>query len=165
MLFKILSNPLSRSLPNNSVAPLHHISFLVNLYHSKLPLSNMINLNMPEKIAGIIAQENVPAITANEEGIITRINKAFEKVYGWKKKNLIGKPLVTIIPKDYHTAHDIGFSRFLKTEKPTLLGTPLALPVLLSNGGVVSAEHLIYAEKINDEWFFAALIEPRTNHD
>lgn len=115
---------------------------------------------MSKKISGMITQENIPAITIDEEGVITQINGAFQKVYGWKKQNLIGKPLFIIIPEEFHTAHDIGFSRFLKTEKPTLLNTPIELSIRHANGGTLSAEHTIYAEKKEGKWVFGAFIRP-----
>lgn len=86
---------------------------------------------MSTKISEIIGQENIPAITTDGEGIITKINQKFQTVYGWKKKHIIGKPLFILIPEEFHTAHDIGFSRFLKTEKPTLLTKPLVLSILM----------------------------------
>lgn len=115
---------------------------------------------MPIKILEVIGQEVIPAIAIDEEGIITEINEIFHKVYGWEKQSLVGQPLFIIIPEEFHTAHDIGFSRFLKTEKPTLLGQPLALSIQHASGGTLLAEHTIYAEKKEDKWFFAALIKP-----
>ncbi|BCA97014.1 hypothetical protein TUM19329_33750 [Legionella antarctica] len=79
-------------------------------------------------------------------------------MYGWEKHSLVGNPLFMIIPEAFHTAHDIGFSRFLKTEKPTLLGKPLALSICHASGGSLSAEHTIYAEKKEGKWAFGALI-------
>ncbi|KGP64389.1 hypothetical protein EP47_11480 [Legionella norrlandica] len=115
---------------------------------------------MATKISEMIVQEDIPAITINEEGIITQINERFQKVYGWEKQNLIGNPLFIIIPEEFHTAHDIGFSRFLKTEKPTLLGKPLALSIRHATGGTLPAEHTIYGEKNEGKWIFGALIKP-----
>ncbi|HHT9951432.1 TPA: PAS domain S-box protein [Legionella pneumophila] len=115
---------------------------------------------MSTKISEMIAQENIPAITIDEEGIITQVNETFQKIYGWEKQSLMGKPLFIIIPEEFHTAHDIGFSRFLKTEKPTLLGKPLLLSIRHANGGTLSAEHTIYAEKKAGKWAFGALIQP-----
>lgn len=108
----------------------------------------------------MIAQENIPAIAIDEEGTITQVNKTFQKVYGWEKQDLVGKPLFIIIPEEFHTAHDIGFSRFLKTERPTLLGKPLTLSIRHASGGTLSAEHTIYAEKKEGKWAFGALIKP-----
>ncbi|MGQ3887596.1 PAS domain-containing protein [Legionella sp. CNM-1927-20] len=115
---------------------------------------------MSTKISEMIAQEDIPAISINEEGIITQINETFQKVYGWNKQSLVGKPLFIIIPEEFHTAHDIGFSRFLKTEKPTLLGKPLLLSIRHATGGTLFAEHTIYAEKKEGKWIFGALIRP-----
>ncbi|HAT4425597.1 hypothetical protein SC663_09590 [Legionella pneumophila serogroup 1] len=76
------------------------------------------------------------------------------------KTYTLGKPLFTIIPEEFYTAHDIGFSRFIKTEKPTLLGKPLAFSIRHAADGTLSAEHTIYAEKKEGKWVFGALIRP-----
>lgn len=115
---------------------------------------------MNSTIAELITQEQIPAIKINEEGIITHINNTFQKIYGWEKERVIGKPLFIIIPEEFHTAHDIGFSRFLNTEKPTLLGQPLPLSIRHATGGTLMAEHTIYAEKEDGKWIFGALIKP-----
>ena len=114
---------------------------------------------MSTSVLSLISQEEIPAILVNNKGFIVDINVSFEVAYGYKKDVLIGKPLTTIIPKNLQAAHHIGFSRFLNTEKPTLLTKPLQLAVQDANGMVRMAEHCIYAEKINDQWMFAATIQ------
>ena len=106
-----------------------------------------------------MAQENLHAIMVNDKGFIVNINTAFETAYGYTKTDLVGKPLSIIIPENLRHAHDIGFSRFLKTEKPTLLGQPLQLTIQNAAGAVLMAEHNIYAEKIDNEWVFVASIQ------
>ena len=111
-------------------------------------------------VATIIGQEQTPAIEMDDEGFVTSINNTFEKKLGWTRQDLIGKPLTTIIPPAMRDVHAIGFSRFLSTEKPTLLNKPLQLTVQLKDGRVVKAEHIITAEKLDGRWRFAATIKP-----
>lgn len=113
---------------------------------------------MNMSVASIINQEEIPAILVNSMGFIVDINSSFEKTYGYKKSIVVGKPLSTIIPVNMQASHHIGFSRFLNTEKPTLLNKPINLSVQHANGTVMMAEHTIVAEKIDDQWVFAATI-------
>lgn len=103
-------------------------------------------------------EQNVPVIMIDHDGIINYINHAFEKVFQWSKKEIIGQPVTVIIPKELHNAHHLGFSRFLSTEQGNLIGTPLELAAIKKDGTQFNAEHTIYAKKKNDHWVFAATI-------
>ena len=103
---------------------------------------------------------NLPIVIADEQGLITSINKPFEDVFGWQKSEIIGKPLATIIPKSLHDAHHLGFSRFLTTGKPTLLNQPLKLKAIKKDGKEFNAGHIIIAEEQNGNWVFGATIRP-----
>ena len=105
-------------------------------------------------------ETKIPSVIANEQGIITDINKVFETVFGWEKSEAIGKPLTIIIPKNLQDAHHLGFSRFITSGKPTLLNKPLSLRTITKNGEEFDAEHYIVAEKENDKWIFGATIRP-----
>jgi PAS domain S-box-containing protein len=117
---------------------------------------------MPSAYEEIKAKQDIPVISANKQGLITYINSAFEKAYGWTEKDLIGEPLATIIPKALHDAHNAGFSRFIHTETPSLLGKKLPLKIMTKAGTEIEAEHCIVAEKQSNDWVFAATIEKRS---
>jgi PAS domain S-box-containing protein len=118
-------------------------------------------VDYPKNVQGIIDQAELPAVAIDEHGLFTFINQAFEKEFGWGKEQLLGQPVTTIMPPHMRETHNVGFSRYLVTEKPTLLGKPLPLSILYQDGRVVMAEHYILAEKANDTWRFAATIIPR----
>lgn len=103
-------------------------------------------------------EETIPVIIVDSNGIITMINKAFEKQYGWKKGDLEGSSLFKIIPEELQDAHIMGFSRYLLNEKSHILNQPLNLKIKTSDGLVLNAEHLIISEKKGDKIFFAAFI-------
>ena len=103
---------------------------------------------------------DVPVVVVDNQGIFTYVNDKFCSVFGWQQHNILGQSLTLIIPPNLHDAHNMGFSRFLSTEKPTLLGKPLKLKAVDSSGKEFIAEHFIVAEKINGHWYFAATIKP-----
>ena len=112
------------------------------------------------KLQDIQKEKNIPAILADREGFITYVNKPFVDTFGWEEKEIIGKPLTVIIPKNLHDAHHMGFSRFLMTEKPTLLEKPLKLLAVKKSGEEFNSEHVIIAEQTEGEWVFGATIRP-----
>lgn len=100
------------------------------------------------------------SITTNEQGIVQAVSAAFAVSYGWTAELLVGLPLVEVIPAAYHQAHQSGFSRFLATQVPHLLGEPLRLPVRTSAGQTRVSEVYLYAQRENDGWTFSASVNP-----
>lgn len=113
-----------------------------------------------DTINKILSETEVPVVAADRQGCITFVNDRFETVFGWTKKEIIGKPLTTIIPQNLHASHHLGFSRFLVTGKPTLLEKSLKLKAVSKNGKDFDAEHFIAAEQRKEGWIFAATIRP-----
>lgn len=116
---------------------------------------------MSTNISALKLQNDVPIIMSDDHSMVTFINKKFEETYLWSSTMLIGKSLLTIIPPALHDAHTMGFSRFITTETPTLLGKALQLSILKADGSECTALHTIYGEKIEGKWIFLATIEPR----
>jgi PAS domain S-box-containing protein len=114
----------------------------------------------PKTIAEMLAIDDVPVVSIDQAGLFTFVNAAFEKAYGWKSSELINRQVIHIMPPHLRDAHQVGFARFLTTEKVTLLGTPLPLSILRKDGRVEESEHFIIGEKLNGVWRFAAIIRP-----
>jgi PAS domain S-box-containing protein len=109
-------------------------------------------------VAEFKARRDVPVIVANKFGLVTYVNHKFQEYYGWSEIDLLGKPLTTIIPQALHDAHNLGFSRFLITKTPTLLGKTLSLKIVTKDGKELNAEHCIVADENAGAWEFAATI-------
>ncbi|RDI42867.1 PAS domain S-box protein [Aquicella lusitana] len=105
-------------------------------------------------------EEKVPVVMADQNGLIIYVNRKFQEIFKWSPDEIIGEPLTTIIPPYLHDAHNLGFSRFLATEKTVILNRPLTLQAIDKNGVIFLAEHCIQSEKINGSWVFAATIRP-----
>lgn len=105
-------------------------------------------------------ETKLPAIIADERGVVVHVNKAFEDAFGWSLAEIAGKPLSVIIPESLRDSHHLGFSRFLSTGKPTLLGRPLRLMAVDRSGREFLCEHVIIAEKEDGRWTFGASLRP-----
>lgn len=103
--------------------------------------------------------ETDSVVVVDDQGIITFVNSLFESLFEWTSVEIVGKPLATIIPAHLRDAHNLGFSRFLSTEQPTLLEQPLNLPAVKKSGLEFNCTHIIFAEKINGAWEFAATLK------
>ena len=103
---------------------------------------------------------DVPVVLADHTGCITYVNERFISVFGWAESDVVSKPLSVLIPKTMRDAHNLGFSRFLTTGKPTLLNQPLELNALAKNGQEIETEVVIVAEQKNGHWAFGAILRP-----
>lgn len=110
-------------------------------------------------LADIEKEERLPAILADDAGIVLSVNDRFEAAFGWTRKQIEGQPLTTIMPGALRDAHNLGFARFLTTELPTLLNQKLHLKVIAKDGRVFDATHYIVGEKRSGRWVFGATID------
>jgi PAS domain S-box-containing protein len=111
--------------------------------------------------AEIKTETQLPVVIADHRGTIKEINDSFTAVFGWRREELVGKKLETIIPKRLRDTHRLGFSRFLRTRRPVILGQPLDLKVLNKEGSELDGTHTIVAEEVDGNWMFAATVRPR----
>ncbi len=109
----------------------------------------------------LIAVTDKPVVASNINGVISMINAAFSKEYGWKEEELVGSPLTTIIPSALRDAHQLGFSAYISTGKASLLGQHLDLEIKNSDGSVSLADHYILGGELDGKKSFAAIINPR----
>ena len=119
-------------------------------------------MRYPKTVDEILAHQDIPVVSADDQGIITYINKAFSDAYGWKSADLVGQSLTVIMPDKFREAHQFGFARFLSTEQPRVAGQPLPLEVRLKDGSSKLAEHFILGDKKDNRWRFAATIVVRS---
>ena len=102
----------------------------------------------------------LPLVIANQKGIITEVNSAFEELTHWKQEEIRGQMISVILPVYLRDAHHLGFSRFRSTEIAQILNHPLELKVITKDNQEILSEHYIIAEKIDEQWFFGATLRP-----
>ena len=89
-----------------------------------------------------VLRSTLDAIVAiDADGLITEFNRAGEETFGYKRDDVIGKPLhEMIIPERYREAHRNGLKRFLETGEPRVIGKRVELPAMRSDGSEFLAE-------------------------
>jgi sigma-B regulation protein RsbU (phosphoserine phosphatase) len=90
-------------------------------------------------------------VAADGKNRIVYLNAAAEKLLGWSAVELVGKPLVTIIPPRLHPAHHAGFNRYIATHVPKLIGHPVRVPALRRDGSEVDVELTLAGFRLGDE--------------
>lgn len=105
-------------------------------------------------------ETEVPVVMTDHQGFIIYVNDCFTSVFGWSAAEIMGQLVTVIIPEGFHESHHLGFSRFLTTQRSTILNHPLRLKGVTKDGREIEAEHLIVAEQHQGQWVFMATLRP-----
>jgi PAS domain S-box-containing protein len=80
-------------------------------------------------------------VAMDHEGCITEFNPAAERVFGYKREDVLGKHLAdVIIPPSLRRKHWSGFARYLATGKSRVLGQHLEMTALCADGREIPVE-------------------------
>ena len=63
------------------------------------------------------------------------------------EQQLVGESISAILPPSFREFHHAGFARFQLTESSKVVGHPLTLATVCSDGSELQSEHYIVAEK------------------
>jgi PAS domain S-box-containing protein len=80
-------------------------------------------------------------ITMDHEGVVTGFNPAAQRTFGYDEQEVLGQPLADlIVPPSLREAHRTALSRYVETEKATILGRRLELTGMRSDGSEFPVE-------------------------
>jgi PAS domain S-box-containing protein len=109
-------------------------------------------------LLNILEATHDSVIVANKEGNIIFWNSASTKIFGYTKKEAIGRPLTIIMPKEMHEPHNTGMKSFVRTGKKKIIGQTLSLDAKKKNGSTVPIELSLSDFTYNDEFAFFGII-------
>jgi len=102
------------------------------------------------------AQEAI--ISIREDGRIWLFNPAAEKMFGWRREEMLGEPLDRLIPEQYRQRHREYVARYFATGKfNRATGRTLELPGLRRDGQVFPMAMSLSAGQIGEERFVVAV--------
>jgi two-component system sensor histidine kinase/response regulator len=98
-------------------------------------------------------------IAMDSHGRITDWNPQAAAIFGWSRHEAIGRLLTdTIIPAQYHEAHQRGLQHFMKTGEGPVLQKQIEITALRRNGEAFPIELTIAPIKMGEEYFFGAFL-------
>jgi diguanylate cyclase (GGDEF)-like protein/PAS domain S-box-containing protein len=98
-------------------------------------------------------------ISIDEDGLIREWNPQAERLFGWGRDEILGRPVHhTIIPRRYRDAHIGALTRFLATGEMPRRAKRLEVEGLRRDGTEVPIELSISALREGDEWHFHAFV-------
>ena len=116
--------------------------------------------NIAEQKYFLITNATIDAIIMiTPKGTISFWNPAAEKIFGYKKKEIIGKDLHLIIaPKKYHNRYKKGFERFKKAGKGPLINKMIELTAIKKNGTEFPIGLSLSATKASGSWLSIGIV-------
>jgi diguanylate cyclase (GGDEF)-like protein/PAS domain S-box-containing protein len=98
-------------------------------------------------------------ISIDEDGLIREWNPQAERLFGWGRDEIVGRPVhQTIIPRRHRDAHLRGLARFLASDEVPMMARRLEVEGLRRDGTEVPIELSISALRERDEWRFHAFV-------
>ncbi len=93
------------------------------------------------RYAALIAVSVDCVVAIDQEGSVLEFNPAAERTFGFRRDEIIGKPMVDfIVPPDLREAHRQGFARHLATGEAKLLGRRVEIRAVRASGQVFPVE-------------------------
>jgi PAS domain S-box-containing protein len=80
-----------------------------------------------EKFRAVAETANEAFISADCQGNVIHWNRGAEQIFGYTFAEMLGKPLVTIMPQRFRAAHRHGVQRFLATGEAAVVGKTVEL--------------------------------------
>lgn len=91
-------------------------------------------------------------ITMGHHGRILEFNSAAERIFGYARADVIGRPLEeVIIPPRLREAHRRGLERFLETGRSSILDQRVEMPAMRADGSEFPAELTVTCSQVQDE--------------
>ncbi len=108
------------------------------------------------------AQDAIICCTG-ENGIVKMWNQSAEKIFGYSKAEIIGKPIDIIVPDEYKKQHQEGLKRFINTGISRIIGKTVEVSGITKGKKLIPVEMSLAAQKIEDgNYFITAIIRDLT---
>ena len=102
-------------------------------------------------------------VAVDRDGTITDWNAAAEKMFGWTRAEVTGRPLSeTIVPERYREGHLEGVRRYIASGEARVLERPLELPALHREGYEFPIELVVWPVGTTERFRFCAFIRDIT---
>ncbi|MBI5023580.1 MAG: nitrate- and nitrite sensing domain-containing protein [Candidatus Omnitrophica bacterium] len=111
----------------------------------------------------ILTTSNDIFVSIDENNSIVEWNPAAERIFGWPRREVIGKQLTgIIIPEQYRARHTAGLKHFLVTGESVVLEKTLELSALHRDGHEFPIEITIWCTRVDEKHQFHAFVRDVT---
>jgi PAS domain S-box-containing protein len=112
-----------------------------------------------EKQNAILRSALDSIISIDEHGHILEFNQAAEVTFGYRRAEILGKPMKdVIIPPSRRAAHDKGMARYLATGESPIMDKRIQVTAMRADGTEFPAELAVTAVEIDSKKLFTAFM-------
>lgn len=115
-------------------------------------------INSERRFRAVAESAREGIVTADATGSIVSWNPAAAEIFGYEDEEVLGRPLTTLMPDRYRTAHDAGFALFLSTHEPRVIGKTVELNGLGKDGIEFPIELSLSTWRLDELLFFTGII-------
>jgi diguanylate cyclase (GGDEF)-like protein/PAS domain S-box-containing protein len=116
-----------------------------------------------ERFRIVIETASDAFVGMDARGVIVEWNHKAEELFGWRRKEALGRPLAeTIVPERYRAAHSRGVERFLSTGYGPRLDRTLELSALCRDGREFPVELTVWSSPVGEEQRVSAFVRDVT---
>ena len=102
-------------------------------------------------------------ITIDAAGTILEFNAAAERIFGYAREEVLGRPVgETIVPPEAREQHRAGMARYVATNQPRLIGRRNELMAMRADGSTFPAELTMTELRLGGRQLFTAFIRDLT---
>ena len=114
------------------------------------------------RAATIISRALDGIITINEQELVTSVNPAAERLFGYGADEVVGQPLTPLIPERYRDAYQRGLERIRSAEKSDIIGKTIELHGLRKDGSEFPLELSVATWQADEHTFYTGIIRDVT---
>ena len=103
-------------------------------------------------------------IVVNEKGLILQANAQAEKIFGYVKKELIGKSVEILIPERFRKSHDEHLKEYMQNPRKRFMGEEFELYGLRKDGAEFSVDIALNYVSTKDGIMVLSIVRDITEH-
>lgn len=120
----------------------------------------LLELQQAETMASTILQSALDSIIViNHEGMITRFNRASEKLFGYSSEEILGQNVKRLMPAPHHDNHDSYLAKYIKTGIPHIIGLTREVSGLRKDGSEFPMRLSVSEMRVNGKQFFTGIVQ------
>jgi len=127
--------------------------------HPALPLQHLQEMALElDNYRQILETASDAVVTINQDHEVVYMNRAAERLFGYRRQEILGGDLAPLIPKEHRARHRGYVQRYLRTRKPRLLGHSARLTAERRDGSRVPVSISFNLFQSGQGLFFTAIL-------
>ncbi|NQV48460.1 MAG: response regulator [Rhodospirillaceae bacterium] len=116
-----------------------------------------------ERFSSITRTANEAIVSANDRGLILSWNESAKRIFGYRSREILGKPVTLLIPERFRQAHLQGYKRICDGGESINIGKTIELYGIRKDGSEFPLDMSLSNWESNGKMFFAATMRDITN--